>query len=310
MPVYNVEKYLQEAIESILNQTYSNFEFLIINDGSSDKSGEIINSYNDSRIVYLQNNKNKGLVYTLNYGISLAKGEYIARMDGDDISLPDRFETQVAIMGKFKDIVVCGSWMKTFGLDNECIWSTPTQDALIKASLVFASCIYHPTTMFRRETLIKNRLNYDPKYIHAEDYELWIRLADFGELANISQVLLKYRKHTNSVGSKHSNAQRQSANKIRNNLLSSKLQCSFSKKQFRIHEAFCYRDFNFLKTKKQSALAWLNYLEHCNDRSNFTSMESMRFVIDDYRNWFRKEDSFLHLNNWKSRLERLKLKRK
>ena len=91
MPVYNVEKYLQEAIESILNQTYSNFEFLIINDGSSDKSGEIINSYNDSRIVYLQNNKNKGLVYTLNYGISLAKGEYIARMDGDDISLPDRF---------------------------------------------------------------------------------------------------------------------------------------------------------------------------------------------------------------------------
>ena len=108
MPVYNCEKYLRESIESILNQTFKDFEFLIINDGSSDKSAEIVESYNDNRINFVQNEKNIGLAASLNRGLDIAKGEYIARMDADDISLPERLEKQVRFMETNPQIGICG----------------------------------------------------------------------------------------------------------------------------------------------------------------------------------------------------------
>ena len=150
MPAYNAEKYIREAIESILNQTYTDFEFIIINDGSTDKTKEIIKSYSDPRIVYMENEENSGIVVTLNKGLKCAQGEYIARMDSDDISLPDRFEKQIAYMDKHKDVGVLGTSIIIFGEGiKEQIYQFDSKYKKAKADLFFNSSLAHPTVMIQ-----------------------------------------------------------------------------------------------------------------------------------------------------------------
>lgn len=192
MPVYNGEKYLKEAIESILNQTYTNFEFIILNDGSTDKTEEIILSYDDARIVYVKNEENLQIVKTLNKGIALAKGKYIARMDADDISLPKRFEKQIKIMERNTEIGVCGTWLKTFG-EREEIWDIPVLHEEIIMNMLFESSLMHPTVFIRKSILLPLKQVYDQAFNKVEDYELWIRLSKKTRFENIPEVLLHYR---------------------------------------------------------------------------------------------------------------------
>ncbi|WP_323586982.1 glycosyltransferase family 2 protein [Aliarcobacter butzleri] len=195
LPVYNGEKYLKEAIESILNQTYTNFEFIIIDDGSKDSSLEIIKEYEkeDERIVAVSR-ENKGLIATLNEGIEKAKGKYIARMDQDDISLPNRFEEQLKIMENDKEIVVCGSWINVFGENRkEKISKYFQYDKEIKANLIMSCCFAHPSVMMRRDAFLDNNIWYDENFKNAEDYHLWTQLARVGKFYNIPKVLLNYR---------------------------------------------------------------------------------------------------------------------
>ena len=121
MPAYNAEKYIAESIESILSQTFTDFEFIIINDASTDSTKEIIESFQDSRIILINNEQNLGVAKSLNIGIATAKGKYIARMDADDISLPERFQTQFNFMEKNPDIDICGSWARMFGDKDDCM---------------------------------------------------------------------------------------------------------------------------------------------------------------------------------------------
>lgn len=203
MSVYNSEKYLVEAIESILNQTYTNFEFIIVNDGSTDSSLDIIQEYmeKDERIVLISR-ENKGLPYSLNEGIEKAKGKYIARMDADDISLPTRFEKQIEFMQENQDIGVCGTWAEVFG-DNRKnrLLKHPINHDELKVRLLFSVCFAHPTVMIRKSVLDKYNLKYNLEYINAQDYELWSRISNFTNMANIPKVLLKYRVTENSITS-------------------------------------------------------------------------------------------------------------
>lgn len=199
MPVYNTEEsYLREAIESILNQTFADFEFIIINDGSTNNAQDVILSYKDSRINYVVNEKNLGLIKTLNKGFDLAKGEYIARMDSDDISLPKRFEKQVDFMDKNPNVHVAGSWYEWFP---KCkVQKPPTNDKDIKECLLVQSnSLAHPTVMLRKSVIDKLEARYDENYAYVEDYALWLSLVDKVDFANIDEILLKYRIHPNSV---------------------------------------------------------------------------------------------------------------
>jgi glycosyltransferase involved in cell wall biosynthesis len=202
MPVYNGEKYLREAIDSILNQTFTDFEFLIVDDGSIDNSVEIINSYQDSRINLVKNDKNEGLVYTLNRGLSLAKGEYIARMDCDDISLPERLKKQVDYLDINSEISVVGTWITIIDLKREVQinWQPPVNPLWIKWSLYFYSPLAHPSVMFRKD-IIRSIGSYFS--CSAEDYELWCRTSQQYLLANIPIALLIYRQHKNSMTQIH-----------------------------------------------------------------------------------------------------------
>jgi len=199
LSVYNGEKYLAEAIESILNQTYINFEFIIIDDGSTDKSLEIIASYDDKRIV-LVSRENRGLIASLNEGIEQAKGKYIARMDADDISLPQRFIEQVSYMEEHKDIGVCGSWVEVFGENlNKKIWKLKTGNDILKLMLLFAVPFAHPSVMIRKRILDEHKIVYDKGFLHAEDYKFWIDLSYYTNFANIPKVLFRYRYVKTSI---------------------------------------------------------------------------------------------------------------
>ena len=220
MPVYNGAKYLKEAIESILSQSYTNFEFIIINDGSTDHSEEIILSFDDSRIVYVKNPENYRLIKTLNLGFSLAKGRYIARMDADDISHPYRLQKQVQFLELNKDYGLIGSGVNLLNGEYKSQLLYHTDHESLKFALAFYCPFIHPSVMIRKDVHDGMNLVFDNQYLHAEDYELWTRFAFKTKIANIPEYLLDYRIHDAQISSQHSDLQTELATKIRRKYLS------------------------------------------------------------------------------------------
>lgn len=194
MPTYNAVKHLNEAIDSIIRQTYSDWELVIIDDGSTDGTQEIIQSYceRDSRIKLIAGPM-QGIAAALNLGIDKSQGEYVARMDADDISLPERLEKQVDYMEKNEDIDVCATLYKIFSEAGimEYTPSLPCYDEMIKARMLFECIIAHPTVMFRKSTLLQG-WRYDTKAI-AEDYDLWTRMILDLKFFCIQEILFHYR---------------------------------------------------------------------------------------------------------------------
>lgn len=203
MPVYNGARYMRESIDSILTQTFPDFVFLIINDGSTDETEKIIFSYSDGRIRYIKNEINIGLVATLNKGLDLIETEYLVRMDADDIAVPKRLEWQVGFMNKNTDIGLSGGLFEVFG--NESGFPLiPLDNDTIKANLLFDNVICHPSVIIRNEVLKKNRIyfgvpfsyddNYGHKILELEDYALWHKLKLLAPFANLDKILIKYRR--------------------------------------------------------------------------------------------------------------------
>lgn len=225
MPTHNNQNTIKEAINSILSQTYKNFEFIIINDGSIDDTEKIIKSFKDKRIKYLENKTNKGISFSLNKGIKTAEGKYIARMDADDISLPQRLKIQIAFMEKNKNIGVCGSWAST--QNSKKIWKTPITNKKIKTHLLFNSPFIHPSIMIRASLL--EETNY-PNFKHSEDYGLWALLADKTDFYNLSKPLIMYKK--SSKDTNYSKLQKKQVKKIRK-IVSENLGLNLTKHQIK-----------------------------------------------------------------------------
>lgn len=201
LPVYNSEAYLKEAIDSILAQTFIDFELVIIDDGSTDSSAKIILSYNDPRIKYFKNETNKGLVFSLNRAVNEATGNYIARMDADDISLPERLEKQLAYLKKGNAALVA-SRVKLIDAGGKPMpdWKEDYDHVSfrqIKNYLRISNCIAHPTVLGRTDLFRKYGYRAEQKY--SEDYDLWLRLvADGCRIEKLSESLLLYRVLPNS----------------------------------------------------------------------------------------------------------------
>jgi glycosyltransferase involved in cell wall biosynthesis len=218
--VYNAERHLVEAIESVLRQTYADFELLVINDGSTDRSLDIINSYAcRDRRVHVTDRANRGLIATLNEGLAQARGEYVARMDADDIAVPERLAKQVEWLRADPGCVVVGA---SFVLIDEsgrqdATWHCFVNDVTIRHALPAEGCIPHPTAMFRRSAVIQAG-GYRHDYVAAEDYDLWRRLARVGRLKNLPEPLLYKRESDRQVSAKHADAQRQTADRVRDEI--------------------------------------------------------------------------------------------
>lgn len=199
MPVYNAADFVAEAAQSILGQTFADFEFVVIDDGSTDTSSAIIESYakRDPRIRFLRNGRNLGIVSTLNRGLAVAAGEYVARMDADDISLPQRLGRQVAFLEKRRGISILGTFFCRLGDDR--VVKLPESHDEIKGSLFFGTTLCHPTVMMRKEDLRRRGLFYRSVYPHVEDRDLWIRAAKYLRLANLPEALLWRRSHQDQI---------------------------------------------------------------------------------------------------------------
>ncbi|TAK57887.1 MAG: glycosyltransferase [Bacteroidetes bacterium] len=200
MPVYNGEKFLSEAIESILHQTYSDFEFLIIDDGSRDNSVEIIKSYQDKRIRLIRNTSNLGITKTLNRGIAEASGKYICRMDADDVSISSRIQHQVEYLETHSDVALVGSRTKIINSSGEggIIEFYPLSYQQIRRSIFIHNPFAHSAVMIRRSVF--NELGvYDTRFLHNEDYDLWLRIAAKLPVVNLDEVLLLRRVHEMNI---------------------------------------------------------------------------------------------------------------
>ncbi len=219
MPVYNGEKFLRKALESVLKQDFADFEFIIIDDGSTDTTADIVRGYSDSRIRFIQNGINKGLATTCNVGLDAAIGEYIARMDCDDVCMPARFRKQAGFLDSHPSIGICGTWTKTIGSSKGTIGKFLTDPSELKANLLFFTSLAHPSVMMRRELIVKNAFHYDKAFEPADDYDLWARASEVTVIANVPEVLLWYRTHETNISKTKHAIQRGHSNSIKARLL-------------------------------------------------------------------------------------------
>lgn len=279
IPTYNCAPYVKQAVQSILDQTYTNFECIIIDDCSTDNTVAIIKSLNDSRINLIVKPKNSGYTNSLNYGLTIAKGKYIARMDGDDISLPQRFEKQVEVLEKNTDIVVCGSVFQI--IDSKVIINAPQYHDDITIGLLKDSCIGHPTAMIKKSVLDANNINYNTDFEPAEDYDLWVRLSKIGKLHNLQEVLFLYRVHDNQVSVTKKEIQRKSASLSRFNMLSQLgFEFSEAEKQAYIKQFSFAERLNFEELK---ALIKLNEKALKSNNNGLFDAENLKSVIENFQ---------------------------
>lgn len=209
IPVYNSAAFIKEAVESILNQTYTDFELLLLNDDSTDNSEDIIKSFTDTRIRYYSNKKNLGISGSRNKLLDLAQGEYLAIMDHDDISLPTRLEKQVRFMNANPDVAMLGTWgelfcrtkpssifekLKSRFINLGWVWCQPKNPTL--KDMAEGNPVMHSSSMLRKSALQKLNIRYNPEYSPAEDFDLCRQILEAGQkLANIQEILFKYHYH-------------------------------------------------------------------------------------------------------------------
>lgn len=282
MPVYNGGSYLIPAIESVLHQTFSDFELLILNDASTDRSLDSIKNFRDKRVRLINREKNIGLQKNLFDGFNLAKGKYIARMDQDDLCHPNRFAEQVRYLEENPEVGVCGTWCKTIGTGKPFINKLPCDPDDIRANMLFQTSFVHPSTMIRKSLFEKFYLNYDQTLKYCEDYDLWVKASYYFPIANIPKVLLFYRIHSKSTSQIFKKETGKTAYKIRAEMLK-KIGILQSEEEKRLH--------NFLIPEEGEAVAdflakeekWLTKILEANKKNLVYKTSSLNKVL--YERW-------------------------
>lgn len=220
MPVYNGEAFLEEALDSVLRQSFKDFELLIMNDGSTDRTSAIIDRYKDPRIRLEK--RQHDFIGNLNEGIRLARGKYIARMDADDVMHTERLRVQVGFMENNPEIAVCGSWMKSFGEGRlpEIIRSFQGEVVQPVVHMLKGNILFHPTVLFRKSFITRHRIRYQD-YAYAEDYKLYLEIARHGGGFYVEpQVLLFYRISDRQATKVHQRKMEETSRRVRQEVIS------------------------------------------------------------------------------------------
>jgi len=246
LPVYNGEKYLAESLDSVFAQTYQNWELVIINDGSSDGTENLILHYQDRRIKYLPNDGNKGIIFSLNRGIEESKGTYIARLDADDIALPLRLEKQVEFLSENPEFAMCGSYFQTIDSNGRLLKNVefPANNRDAQSFLLLHNCFCHSAIMMR--TNIAKELKYDEKFQVCEDYDLWYRISRTGKILNLPVCTTLYRVHDNNMSTRKSEIMFIHVNKINKRILDD-LGIEYSKTELDAHSNALSYNASFFK---------------------------------------------------------------
>lgn len=284
MPVYNCRKYIKESVSSILSQTFSDLELLIIDDGSRDNTVDMIRHINDPRIRIFQNKSNIGVAKSLNLGMEMAKGRFIARMDADDISLPNRLEDQVRFMTADPGIGISGGWIRYFGNGLPHTLRVPEKHEEIAAYMLFENPICHMTVIMRKTVVEENSLRYNEKFTRSEDYELWTRAIRTVKMSNLQKTLVRVRRNEQSATLGHWEEMTGQTEIILDRMLK-KLGLNPLKKDVAFHHRVGrgYR-LNTLK-KIMGAEKWLKRLRGQNSVTK--TFDSTVFEKETSRVWFR-----------------------
>lgn len=295
MPVYNGEKYIREAIDSILNQTFSNFELLIIDDGSTDNSVKIIKTYKDKRINLIHNFKNMGLVFTRNRGLLESKTEYIALLDCDDIAHHARLEKQHSWLEKNTDFGLIGSWVELIDLNGKSTkitWKEALKPEEIPCFLLFKNCFTQSAIMIRKSALPKE---YYRNFAPAEDFDLWVRIAQKWKTWNLPEILTKYRKHQDGISARQKEIQNQSISKIISWQLFN-LEIIPTPEDLEIHQTnYFYSGKNvtdFINKREK----WLEKIKKANEKINFYPEPFFSRTISKL--WLKSCSSNTNLGLW------------
>ncbi|HQI02387.1 MAG TPA: glycosyltransferase family A protein [Deltaproteobacteria bacterium] len=269
MPVCNGQTYVREAMDSVIAQTYQDWEFLIVDDGSTDDTPRILNEYRrrDNRIRIVRNPGNMGISMSLNTGISLSSGKFIARMDADDISLPERIGKQVNFLDRHPSVGVCGTWVQPMGgKKDRAVLYPRTHDSIVCTHL-FNPAIAHPSVMMRRETLEKHGLSYSTQFPYAQDYEFWVRCSHHTRLANIDEVLLILRQHENKISEKKKQDQSRAARRVQEGQLR-EMGLNPNDAEMAVHEKLAHEAWEPHRDFLVSVDSWLSRLITANARTS------------------------------------------
>lgn len=270
MPVYNCEKYVSEAIESILGQTFTDFEFIIIDDGSTDRSFEIIKKYGDNRITAIKNKNNLGNYPCRNAGMAMARGEYICVMDADDISEPRRFKVQYQFMEDDPATGICGTFIRN--IPSNIIPRFITGSEQLKVAFLSNNFCSHPSLMMRKEFMDKFNLRYNEDYYYSADFDLCARALKFFKIVNIPEVLVQYRRHSGQISSARLFEQQKYADMIRINQLIDFLDFKLEEIPVLLHLKIMKRYLIQVRYKVQ-AEKWVKKILEKNERINYYNQE-------------------------------------
>lgn len=237
IPVYNAGKYIEQTIESILRQTFQNFEVVVLDDGSTDNSAAIVKGFNDNRIKFFENGQNRGIAYSRNKLLELSKGEYIAILDADDIMTPDRLQEQYDFLTANPEFSFVGSEVEIIDEKGERldVWKYPYHSNEYSTLLFFRNVFVQSAVMISRSKLAQLNEWYNLDFPPAEDYEFWVRLAKIGETYNLPKVLVKYRVHSQSVSKVKKDVMRSKLDKVIEKLL---IPMRIDTKYIELHRAF------------------------------------------------------------------------
>jgi glycosyltransferase involved in cell wall biosynthesis len=284
MPVYNAAPYVTEAVGSILSGTFADLELLAIDDGSTDESVARLKAIDDPRLRIISNSANMGIIATLNKGLDLAEGEYVARMDADDISMPTRLARQLAFMEANPEIGLSGTWGKSFGAGPRVKLRVPLLPADIHAQLFAYNAICHPAAILRRHVFLEHALRFAPEARHAEDFDLWIRAAERFPLANIPTIGLRYRVHPDQVSSRHGAEQLKTVSMLRRRQLAFLLP-NAAEAEIALHLSLLDLEGSLTHDQLVAAGQWLERLEEANERARRYDARAFRaFLVQRWLN--------------------------
>lgn len=296
MPVHNGERYLAGALDSILAQTLRDFELIVVDDGSTDRTPEIIDRYarRDGRVrVYRQ--ENQGIPAARNKCLDLATGRYFAWMDSDDVALPARLQKQVEFMDAHPEVGVCGTWVKTIGAAAGQVWRYPADDATLRSMLVFNPPFANTSTFVRREALEAAGLRFDLSFPQAQDYDLWARAAQHTRLANLPEVLVLYRLHPRQVTETRSANQAALSGKVRARELA-RLGLALTAEEFELHQRLSLFTLEESRDALSRAERWLQRLLDANEAQGVYPEREFASVVG--QRWFFTCRGATRLGRW------------
>ncbi len=279
MPVYNCEKYVSFAIESILKQSFADFEFIIIDDGSTDNSVNIINQFRDPRIIFIGNETNRGIYPVRNQGMGIARGKYICVMDADDISEPERFGIQYQFLETNPDVGICGTFIRN--IPSDLVPRFITDNDHLKVAFLSNNFCSHPSLCIRREIIEKHALKYNEDYNYSADFDLCVRALRFTKIQNIPFALLRYRRHRDQISWAKYRDQEKFADIIRINQLIENL-------QFRLEEIPVLLHLRLMKKQpipgkyKPLAEQWVDKILEKNKIINYYDKEILKQFLSAY----------------------------